>query len=101
MGLEALEDSGLMLSLPLRHLSPQPSSCSPGCPGSHSVDQAGLELRSTVSASRVLGLSVGAAWLSAVLAQVHVSPPPRLSFAVSVFVAFLLKFSSLSALFIS
>jgi hypothetical protein len=29
----------------------------PGCPGTHSVDQAGLELRNPpVSASRVLGL---------------------------------------------
>jgi hypothetical protein len=33
------------------------SLCSPGCPGTHSVDQAGLELRNLpVSASRVLGL---------------------------------------------
>jgi hypothetical protein len=33
------------------------SLCSPGCPGTHSVDQAGLELRNPpVSASRVLGL---------------------------------------------
>jgi hypothetical protein len=32
------------------------SLCSPGCPGTHSVDQAGLELRnSPASASRVLG----------------------------------------------
>jgi hypothetical protein len=32
------------------------SLCSPGCPGTHFVDQAGLELRnSPVSASRVLG----------------------------------------------
>jgi len=32
---------------------------SPGCPGTHSVDQAGLELRnSPASASRVLGLKV-------------------------------------------
>jgi hypothetical protein len=31
--------------------------CSPGCPGTHSVDQAGLELRnSPASASQVLGL---------------------------------------------
>jgi hypothetical protein len=36
------------------------SLCSPGCPGTHSVDQAGLELRSPpASASRVLGLKVG------------------------------------------
>ena len=33
------------------------SLCSPGCPGSHSVDHAGLELRDMpVSASTVLGL---------------------------------------------
>jgi hypothetical protein len=34
------------------------SLCSPGCPGTHSVDQAGLEL--TASASRVLGLKAWA-----------------------------------------
>jgi hypothetical protein len=43
--------------------TPQPldrvSLCSPGCPGTHSVDQAGLELRnSPASASQVLGLKV-------------------------------------------
>jgi hypothetical protein len=33
------------------------SLCSPGCPGTHSVDQAGLELRNLpASASQVLGL---------------------------------------------
>jgi hypothetical protein len=33
------------------------SLCSPGCPGTHTVDQAGLELRNPpASASRVLGL---------------------------------------------
>jgi hypothetical protein len=33
------------------------SLCSPGCPGSHFVDQAGLKLRNLpASASRVLGL---------------------------------------------
>jgi hypothetical protein len=33
------------------------SLCSPGCPGTHSVDQAGRELRNPpASASRVLGL---------------------------------------------
>ena len=33
------------------------SLCSPGCPGTHFVDQAGLELRNLpASASRVLGL---------------------------------------------
>jgi hypothetical protein len=32
---------------------------SPGCPGTHSVDQSGLELRNLLaSASRVLGLKV-------------------------------------------
>jgi hypothetical protein len=35
------------------------SLCSPGCPGTHSVDQAGLELRNPpASASQVLGLQV-------------------------------------------
>jgi hypothetical protein len=35
------------------------SLCSPGCPGTHFVDQAGLELRNPpASASRVLGLKV-------------------------------------------
>jgi hypothetical protein len=33
--------------------------CSPGCPGTHSVDQAGLELRNSPdSASQMLGLKV-------------------------------------------
>jgi hypothetical protein len=33
------------------------SLCSPGCPGTHSVDQAGLKLRNPpASASQVLGL---------------------------------------------
>ena len=37
------------------------SLCSPGCPGTHSVDQAGLELRNPpASASQVLGLKVNA-----------------------------------------
>jgi hypothetical protein len=35
------------------------SLCSPGCPGTHSEDQAGLELRNPpASASQVLGLKV-------------------------------------------
>jgi hypothetical protein len=35
------------------------SLCSPGCPGTHSVDQAGLKLRNPpASASRVLGSKV-------------------------------------------
>jgi hypothetical protein len=44
-------------------LSPHPhppdrvSLCSPGCPGTHSIDQVGLELRNPpASASQVLGL---------------------------------------------
>jgi hypothetical protein len=37
------------------------SLCSPGCPGTHSVDQAGLELRNPpASASQVLGLKPAA-----------------------------------------
>jgi hypothetical protein len=43
------------------------SLCSPGCPGTHFVDQAGLELRNLpASASQVLGLKVCAttAWLN-------------------------------------
>jgi hypothetical protein len=42
------------------------SLCSPGCPGTHSVDQAGLELRNPpASATQVLGLKACAttAWL--------------------------------------
>ncbi|GAB1290912.1 NAD-dependent protein deacylase sirtuin-5, mitochondrial [Apodemus speciosus] len=35
------------------------SQCSPGCPGTHSIDQAVLELRNLpASASQVLGLKV-------------------------------------------
>jgi hypothetical protein len=35
------------------------SLCSPGCPGTHSVDQAGLKLRNPpASASQVLGLKI-------------------------------------------
>jgi hypothetical protein len=48
------------------------SLCSPGCPGTHSVDQAGLELRNPpASASRVLGLKACAttALLDAVLVK--------------------------------
>jgi hypothetical protein len=38
------------------------SLCSPGCPGTHSVDQAGLELRnSPASASQALGLKANTA----------------------------------------
>jgi hypothetical protein len=45
------------------------SLCSPGCPGTHSVDQAGLELRSLpASASQVLGLKASA-WLQRYFCQ--------------------------------
>jgi hypothetical protein len=41
------------------------SLCSPGCPGTHSVDQAGLELRNLpVSASQELGLKACATLLT-------------------------------------
>ena len=43
------------------------SLCSPGCPGTHFVDQAGLKLRNTpASASQVLGLKAcdTTAWLA-------------------------------------
>ena len=45
---------------------------SPGCPGTHSVDQAGLELRNPpASASQVLGLKVyTTAWLRMILKTV-------------------------------
>ena len=48
------------------------SLCSPGCPGTHFVDQAGLELRNSpasasASASRVLGLKACATMPSFVL----------------------------------
>ncbi|GAB1295453.1 Host cell factor 2 [Apodemus speciosus] len=49
------------------------SLCSPDCPGTHSVDQAGLELRNPpASASQVLGLKACAttAWLLLVLYEV-------------------------------
>jgi hypothetical protein len=37
--------------------------CSPGCPGTHFVDQAGLELRNLpASASQVLGLKACASF---------------------------------------
>jgi hypothetical protein len=40
------------------------SLCSPGCPGTHSVDQAGLELKNPpASASQVLGLKACATML--------------------------------------
>jgi hypothetical protein len=43
------------------------SLCIPGCPGTHSVDQAGLELRNLpASASQVLGLKACATTLGLV-----------------------------------
>jgi hypothetical protein len=49
------------------------SLCSPGCPGAHSVDQAGLELRNLpASASQVLGLkacAITARFLTIVFTQ--------------------------------
>jgi hypothetical protein len=42
------------------------SLCSPGCPGTHSIDQAGLELRSLpASAFQVLGLKANSLFLIA------------------------------------
>jgi hypothetical protein len=44
------------------------SLCSPGCPGTHSVDQTGLELRNPpASASQVLGLKASATTAQPVL----------------------------------
>jgi hypothetical protein len=48
-----------LLSLKLFFFRDRVSLCSPGCPGTHSVDQAGLKLRNlpaSASDSRVLGL---------------------------------------------
>ncbi|GAB1285580.1 RAS protein activator-like 2 [Apodemus speciosus] len=48
------------------------SLCSPGCPGTHSVDQAGLELRNPpASASQVLGLKVQSPVDSATMSPVE------------------------------
>jgi hypothetical protein len=47
------------------------SLCSPGCPGTHFVDQAGLELRNLpASASQVLGLNACATMLGLVFVVV-------------------------------
>jgi hypothetical protein len=44
----------------------------PGCPGTHSVDQAGLEFRNLpASASRMLGLKAGTTMPGAVSAPNH------------------------------
>jgi hypothetical protein len=49
--------SFLFVSIFLVFFQNRVSQCSPGCPGTHSVDQAGLELRNLpASASQVLGL---------------------------------------------
>jgi hypothetical protein len=56
------------------------SLCSPGCPGTHSVDQAGLELRNLpASASQVLGLKACATMpgLQQALLTTEASPLPR------------------------
>jgi hypothetical protein len=54
------------------------SLCSPGCPGTHSVDQGGLELRNPpASASRVLGLKActTTAWpMSGILKLRNINP---------------------------
>ena len=48
---------GLVFCLFVLFFRDRVSLCSPGCPGTHSVDQAGLELRNQpASASQVLGL---------------------------------------------
>jgi hypothetical protein len=52
------------------------SLCSPDCPGTHSVDQAGFELRNPpASASQVLGLKA-----CATTAQLLLTPKPSLLF---------------------
>jgi hypothetical protein len=64
------------------------SLCCPGCPGTHSVDQAGLELRNPpASASQVLGLKAWAttAWLTkAILIKKNISLELAYSFRDSV-----------------
>jgi hypothetical protein len=63
--MHALLNSQISLSLSLSLSLSQGFSVSPGCPGTHSVDQAGLKLRNLpASASRVLGLKAWAttAW---------------------------------------
>jgi hypothetical protein len=53
---------------------------SPGCPGTHSVDQAGLELRNPpASAFQVLGLMACAttSWLNSLFQIIGQSPSPR------------------------
>ncbi|GAB1293884.1 Mediator of RNA polymerase II transcription subunit 17 [Apodemus speciosus] len=48
------------------------SLCSPGCPGTHSADQTGLELRNPpASASQVLGLQVTAATIDSLASRIE------------------------------
>jgi hypothetical protein len=50
---------------------------SPGCPGTHFVDQAGLELRNLpASASRVLGLKASATMASSLHLLLSFNTPP-------------------------
>ena len=62
------------------------SLCSPGCPGTHSVEQAGLELRNLpVSASQVLGskVCVTTVWQRTLvkkkfhIIEAHIAPHPH------------------------
>jgi hypothetical protein len=53
--------------------------CSPGCPGTHSVDQAGLELRNPpASASQMLELKAWAttAWLESDIFKTAIRQSP-------------------------
>ena len=53
------------------------SLCSPGCPGTHSVDQVGLKLRNLpASASRVLGLKAPNLFLFLLCSQLLNKPQP-------------------------
>jgi hypothetical protein len=62
--LEKLSDGNVFLFLFL-FFRDRVSVYSPGCPGTHSIDQAGLELRNLpASASQVLGLKACATTLS-------------------------------------
>jgi hypothetical protein len=57
MTIEPMSSMGWCLRIFLFCFGDRVSLCSPGCPGTHFVDQAGLELRNPpASASRVLGL---------------------------------------------
>jgi hypothetical protein len=57
LSLPAVQSSWFLFFLGGRGVQDRVSLCSSGCPGTHSVDQAGLKLRNLpASASRVLGL---------------------------------------------